>query len=59
MRNENFNLEEMSCSPLDGHTFIVKQVKFSNKGDILVSCSLDGCAYLWNYKVKRQIYFFI
>ncbi|XP_023289157.1 WD repeat, SAM and U-box domain-containing protein 1 [Orussus abietinus] len=39
---------EKSFSPLDGHKYSVNFVEFSPCGRMLVSCSLDGTAIIWD-----------
>lgn len=42
------NFEELSYSPLKGHTYAVHCCCFSSSGHILASCSTDGNTVLWN-----------
>lgn len=52
---ENNNVEELSSSPLEGHTYAINHVEFSKNGDKLASSSLDGCTFIWNTQVKNPI----
>lgn len=45
---ENNNIEELSNSPLEGHTYAINHVEFSKDGSKLASSSLDGCTFIWN-----------
>lgn len=51
---ENNNIEELNCSPLEGHTYSVNHVEFSNDGTMLASCSLDGGTVIWNPEVSTD-----
>ncbi|CAH0551749.1 unnamed protein product [Brassicogethes aeneus] len=52
---ENNNIEEVSWSPLEGHTYAINHVEFSKDGNMLASCSLDGCTTLWNPATGEKI----
>ncbi|KAJ8966312.1 hypothetical protein NQ314_003577 [Rhamnusium bicolor] len=45
---ENNNIEEISSSPFEGHTYAINHVEFSKDGTMLASCSLDGCTTIWS-----------
>jgi WD40 repeat protein len=51
---ENNNVEEISWSPLEGHTYPVNYVEFSRDGTKLASCSLDGCTNIWEAEVNAS-----
>lgn len=51
---ENHNSEELSFSPLEGHTYAVNHVEFSRNGDMLASCSLDGSTIIWDPTVSVE-----
>lgn len=42
------SLEELQISPIDSHTYSINYVEFSSDGCMLATCSLDGCANIWN-----------
>lgn len=46
---------EMDHSPLMGHSYSVNQIEFSRDEEILVSCSLDGSAIVWNPESGEEI----
>lgn len=48
---ENNNIEELNCSPLEGHTYSINHVEFSHDGTMLATCSLDGGTIIWNPEV--------
>lgn len=50
---ENNALEERTYSPLEGHTYAINHVEFSKNGNMLASCSLDGCTIIWNTTVVK------
>lgn len=52
---ENNNVEELSYSPLEGHTYAINHIEFSNNGDMLASCSLDGGTIIWDAAVRHLI----
>lgn len=52
IQDENNTLEEKSFSPLEGHTYAINHVEFSKSGNMLASCSLDGCTNIWNTMVN-------
>jgi WD40 repeat protein len=52
---ENNNVEEISWSPLEGHTYPVNYVEFSRDGTKLASCSLDGCTNIWEAETGDKI----
>nr|CAI5824457.1 unnamed protein product [Callosobruchus analis] len=41
-------IDELCISPIEGHTYAINHVEFSTSGQYLASCSLDGCATVWN-----------
>ncbi|CAH1163015.1 unnamed protein product [Phaedon cochleariae] len=49
----NDNIEEVNYSPLEGHTYAINHVEFSKSGDMLATCSLDGCTIIWNPTVSE------
>ncbi|XP_060523216.1 WD repeat, SAM and U-box domain-containing protein 1-like isoform X2 [Cylas formicarius] len=53
---ENNNIEELSCSPLEGHTYAVNYVEFSKDGSKLASSSLDGCTLIWDPLTGEKFY---
>lgn len=49
------NLEELSYSPLEGHSYGVNHVEFSKDGGLLATCSLDGATIIWDPQVNYII----
>ncbi|XP_075219196.1 WD repeat, SAM and U-box domain-containing protein 1-like isoform X2 [Lycorma delicatula] len=39
---------ESEMSPLEGHRYSINQLEFSSDGKLLVTCSLDGTALIWD-----------
>nr|XP_023030381.1 WD repeat, SAM and U-box domain-containing protein 1-like isoform X1 [Leptinotarsa decemlineata]XP_023030382.1 WD repeat, SAM and U-box domain-containing protein 1-like isoform X1 [Leptinotarsa decemlineata]XP_023030383.1 WD repeat, SAM and U-box domain-containing protein 1-like isoform X1 [Leptinotarsa decemlineata] len=54
---ENNSIEELGYSPLEGHTYTINHVEFSKNGQMLASCSLDGCTIIWNATNGEKIRF--
>ncbi|XP_030764890.1 WD repeat, SAM and U-box domain-containing protein 1-like isoform X2 [Sitophilus oryzae] len=52
---ENNNIEEVSNSPLEGHTYAINYVEFSKDGSRLASSSLDGCTFIWDPEVGEKL----
>lgn len=50
--DEGKSLEELQCSPIDGHSYSINNVEFSSDGNMLATCSLDGSAHIWNPTVR-------
>ncbi|CAG9853569.1 unnamed protein product [Phyllotreta striolata] len=55
VNNETSGIEEVNFSPLEGHTFVINHVEFSNDGKMLVSCSLDGCTVIWDAMTGEKL----
>lgn len=55
VQEENNNVEEISWSPLESHTYPVNHVEFSQSGTKLASCSLDGCTNIWDSQTGDKI----
>lgn len=49
---ENNNIEELSYSPLEGHSYSINHIEFSRDCTMLASCSLDGGTIIWNPTVS-------
>lgn len=45
----------ISCRVLEGHKMPVKQLIFSDGGDRLISCSLDGSILIWDWKKGKVV----
>ncbi|CAH1966828.1 unnamed protein product [Acanthoscelides obtectus] len=48
VKEGNNLIDELSISPIEGHTYAINHVEFSTSGQYLASCSLDGCTTIWN-----------
>lgn len=53
---ENNNIDEVSQSPFEGHTYAINHVEFSKDGTKLASSSLDGCTFIWNPQVNILVF---
>ncbi|XP_018329595.1 WD repeat, SAM and U-box domain-containing protein 1 [Agrilus planipennis] len=55
--HDNMNIDELSFLHLDeSHTYPVLHVEFSKSGKMLATCSLDGCAIVWNMSSGLKIF---
>jgi WD40 repeat protein len=43
------------CRILEGHRLPVKQLMFSERGEHLYSCSLDGTVIVWDWKKGKAV----